>query len=145
MRPPQCTCLTTRERTAPDDVLEMIVREGTRKMLQSALEKEADEFIGRGRYERTTEKRGYRNGHLPKRAPLVVGADGRFSKMRQLAGIDPETHGAAIDMLWCRLPRQAEDTPAQAGIYAGSRGGAYRVAVYRGEQWQIGLAFPKGI
>jgi len=34
---------------APDDVLEMIVREGARKMLQSALEKEVDEFLGRGR------------------------------------------------------------------------------------------------
>ena len=52
---------------APDDVLESIVREGARKMLQSALEKEVDEFLGRGRYERTTERRGYRNGHLPKR------------------------------------------------------------------------------
>ena len=53
---------------APDDVLEMIVREGARKMLQSALEKEVDDFLGRGRYQRTTEQqRGYRNGHLPKR------------------------------------------------------------------------------
>ena len=78
------------------------------------------------------------------RARLVVGADGRFSKIRQLARIEPQMHGAAVDMLWCRLPRQPEDTPAQAGIYAGSRGGAYGVAVYRREQWQIGLAFPKG-
>src|SRR5579871_3168320 len=53
---------------APDDVLELIVREGARRMLQSALEKEVDEFLGRGRYERTTEPRGYRNGHLPKRS-----------------------------------------------------------------------------
>ena len=30
---------------APDDVLEMIVREGARKMLQSALEKEVDDFL----------------------------------------------------------------------------------------------------
>jgi len=52
---------------APDDVLEMIVREGARKMLQTALEEEVDEFLGRRRYQRTTEHRGYRNGHLPKR------------------------------------------------------------------------------
>src|SRR6202049_2036186 len=52
---------------APDDVLEMIVREGARKMLQSALEKEVNDFLGRHRYERTDEHRGYRNGHLPKR------------------------------------------------------------------------------
>ena len=36
-------------------------------MLQSALEKEVDDFLGRRRYERTDEQRGYRNGHLPKR------------------------------------------------------------------------------
>ena len=53
---------------APDDVLEMIVREGARKMLQSALEKEVDDFLGRHRYQRTDEHRGYRNGHLPKRS-----------------------------------------------------------------------------
>ena len=53
---------------APDDVLEMIVREGARKMLQSALEKEVDDFLGRQRYQRTDEPRGYRNGHLPKRS-----------------------------------------------------------------------------
>jgi putative transposase len=52
---------------APDDVLEMIVREGARKMLQSALEKEVDDFLGRHRYQRTDEHRGYRNGHLPTR------------------------------------------------------------------------------
>jgi hypothetical protein len=42
---------------APDDVLEMIVREGARKMLQSALEKEVDDFLGRHRYQRTEEHR----------------------------------------------------------------------------------------
>jgi transposase-like protein len=48
-------------------VLEELVREGARKMLQSALEREVDDFLGRRRYERTTELRGNRNGHLPAR------------------------------------------------------------------------------
>jgi hypothetical protein len=52
---------------APNDVLEMIVREGARKMLQAVLEEEVDEFLGRRRYQRTEEHRGHRNGHLPKR------------------------------------------------------------------------------
>jgi transposase-like protein len=52
---------------APDDVLERLVREGARKMLQDALEVEVDEFLGRARYQRTGGYRGYRNGHLPKR------------------------------------------------------------------------------
>ena len=46
---------------APDDVLEMVVREGARKMLQAMLEVEIDEFLGRQRYQRTGEYRGYRN------------------------------------------------------------------------------------
>ena len=52
---------------APDDVLEMVAREGARKMLQSMLEAEVDDFLGRRRYQRTGEYRGYRNGHLPQR------------------------------------------------------------------------------
>ena len=36
-------------------------------MLQAVLEEEVDEFLGRRRYQRTDEHRGYRNGHLPKR------------------------------------------------------------------------------
>lgn len=53
---------------APGDVLEGIVREGARRMLQRALEAEVEEFLGRQPYERTGEFRGYRNGHLPARA-----------------------------------------------------------------------------
>jgi putative transposase len=52
---------------APNDVLEALVREGARKMLQAVLEEEVDEFLGRRRYQRTTDHRGYRNGHLPAR------------------------------------------------------------------------------
>ena len=52
---------------APDDVLEMVAREGARKMLQSMLEAEVDDFLGRRRYQRTGDYRGYRNGHLPQR------------------------------------------------------------------------------
>ena len=37
---------------APDDVLERLVREGARKMLQDALEAELDEFLARRRYQR---------------------------------------------------------------------------------------------
>jgi len=52
---------------APDDLLEQLVKAGARKMLQDALEAEVDEFLGRRRYQRTDDKRGYRNGHLPAR------------------------------------------------------------------------------
>ena len=36
-------------------------------MLQAVLEDEVDTFLGRLRYERADEHRGYRNGHLPER------------------------------------------------------------------------------
>jgi hypothetical protein len=48
-------------------MLEQLVREGARKMLQDALEAEVDDFLGRRRYQRTEDKRGNRNGHLPER------------------------------------------------------------------------------
>jgi 2-polyprenyl-6-methoxyphenol hydroxylase-like FAD-dependent oxidoreductase len=76
-------------------------------------------------------------------ARLVVGADGRFSKIRQLAGVEAVQHGAIMDVLWFRLPARPDEMPAQAGVYADG-GGTYGVAVYRRTQWQIGLAFPKG-
>lgn len=46
---------------APDDVLEIVVREGARKMLQAMLEAEVDDFLGRRRYQRTggEQNRGY--------------------------------------------------------------------------------------
>jgi transposase-like protein len=54
------------------DALEVYVREGARRMLAAALEEEVSEFLGRGRYERKKEFRGYRNGYHPSRE-LTVG------------------------------------------------------------------------
>ncbi len=45
------------------DTLEAFVREGARRMLAAALEAEVTAFLGRGRYERSTAFRGYRNGY----------------------------------------------------------------------------------
>jgi len=53
---------------APDDVIEQLVRQGAQRLLQQALSAEIDEFLGRLRYERRTEFRGYRNGYLPARS-----------------------------------------------------------------------------
>jgi transposase-like protein len=47
--------------------LEELVRTGAREMLRRALEEEVDAFLGRGRYERGGEFRGYRNGYAPER------------------------------------------------------------------------------
>lgn len=49
------------------------------------------------------------------RAPLVVGADGRFSQVRRLGGFDTEELGAGLDILWFEVPRRADD-PDLSGL-----------------------------
>ena len=55
------------------DQLETLAREGARQMLSQALTEEVDAFLGRGRYERLDEHRGYRNGSTPRRLTLGAG------------------------------------------------------------------------
>jgi putative transposase len=74
---------------APDDMLEQLVREGARKMLQDALEREVDEFLGRSRYQRTSDNRGYRNGHLPERT-IGVGMGAVAVKLPRVSDVPPE-------------------------------------------------------
>jgi transposase-like protein len=70
-------------------MLESLVREGARKMLQAVLEEEVDEFLGRRRYQRTQEHRGYRNGHLPKRT-IGVGMGAVEIKLPRVSDVPPE-------------------------------------------------------
>ena len=74
---------------APDDVLEQLVREGARKMLQDALEAEVDDFLGRRRYQRTEDKRGNRNGHLPERT-IGVGMGAVEVRLPRVSDVPPE-------------------------------------------------------
>jgi putative transposase len=55
------------------DYLEVIARDGARTMLMSALEEEVEQYLGRGRYERSSEFRGHRNGSTPRRVTLGGG------------------------------------------------------------------------
>jgi 2-polyprenyl-6-methoxyphenol hydroxylase-like FAD-dependent oxidoreductase len=52
-------------------------------------------------------------GTLDVRADLVVGADGRHSAVRDLAGLEVEDLGAPMDALWMRLPKRPEDASRQ--------------------------------
>ena len=76
---------------APDDVLEMVVREGARKMLQTALELEVDDFLGRRRYQRTGggTLRGYRNGYQPERT-IGVGMGAVEVSLPRVSDVPPE-------------------------------------------------------
>ena len=63
------------------DALEALVSEGARRMLESAMEEEVSAFLGRDRYQRGSEFRGYRNGYHHSRE-ITVGLnplfEGRF-------------------------------------------------------------------
>jgi 2-polyprenyl-6-methoxyphenol hydroxylase-like FAD-dependent oxidoreductase len=76
------------------------------------------------------------------RAQLVVGADGRFSKVRQLAQIPFVSLAQGFDLLWLRLPKAPMDPLRAYGLYPGER--AFLVISDRVDAWHVGLGFPKG-
>jgi 2-polyprenyl-6-methoxyphenol hydroxylase-like FAD-dependent oxidoreductase len=75
------------------------------------------------------------------RASLTVAADGRFSRIRHLAGLEPVSTSPPMDILWFRLPRRLGD-PADGGGYLGA--GHLLVLLSRGDEWQLGYVIPKG-
>jgi 2-polyprenyl-6-methoxyphenol hydroxylase-like FAD-dependent oxidoreductase len=79
------------------------------------------------------------------RASLTVGADGRFSRVRHLAGFEPIKTSAPMDILWFRLPHIPGDLPEVEGRVLGGFGAGRMLAVFdRFDYWQVGYVFPKG-
>ncbi len=76
------------------------------------------------------------------RSTLTVAADGRFSKLRHLAGIESVKTAPPMDVVWFRLPNGANDAGEGAEFYAG--GGHLVVLLDRGDQWQVGYVILKG-
>ncbi len=76
------------------------------------------------------------------RAQLVVGADGRFSRVRQLAGIPLIVDAEPLDVLWLKLPYAPNDPPRSHGIYLGNDG--ILAIMDTGLEYQVGFVFPKG-
>lgn len=75
------------------------------------------------------------------RALLTVGADGRSSRIRRLAGFVPAKTSPPMDILWFRLPRLESDGE---GAMARFGRGHILVMLDRLEQWQIGYVILKG-
>ncbi|MBA2288345.1 MAG: FAD-dependent oxidoreductase [Ktedonobacteraceae bacterium] len=75
------------------------------------------------------------------RATLVVGADGRFSRLRKLAHLEPQKTISSVDVLWFRLSRKPDDS--EEGLL---RFGNQRVLALldRPDHWQVGYVIPKG-
>ncbi|MFY9583242.1 MAG: FAD-dependent oxidoreductase [Candidatus Acidiferrales bacterium] len=78
------------------------------------------------------------------RALLTVGADGRFSFVRHLAGFEPIKTSPPMDVLWFRLPRLPEDPMDSGGAFGGLGRGRIFIVLDRYDYWQAGLVFPKG-
>jgi 2-polyprenyl-6-methoxyphenol hydroxylase-like FAD-dependent oxidoreductase len=78
------------------------------------------------------------------RAPLTIGADGRFSRLRKLAGFELTKFAPPMDVLWLRLPRRPSD-PEDLGGVLHIRGGRFVVMFDRpGDEWQVGYVILKG-
>ncbi|TFG87891.1 MAG: FAD-dependent oxidoreductase [Hyphomicrobiales bacterium] len=80
-------------------------------------------------------------GFLEIRAGLVVGADGRHSTVRELAGLEVEDFGAPMDVLWFRLSKRPDDGQQTLGRI---QAGVVFVTLDRGDYWQCAYVIPKG-
>src|SRR5882672_9995905 len=78
------------------------------------------------------------------RATLTVGADGRFSLLRRLAGIEPIKTSPPMDILWFRLPKLPGEPEITGGLFGGIGRGRIFIMLERTDYWQAGLVFPKG-
>lgn len=75
------------------------------------------------------------------RALLTVGADGRSSRVRHLAGKEPVKTSPPMDVLWFRLPRKPDDPE---GILARVGNGHLVVMLDRLDEWQVAYVILKG-
>lgn len=76
-------------------------------------------------------------------AALVVGADGRNSKVRAASGLAATELGASLDILWHAFPRRPED-PSYSGLdLFGTPTGSVALLDQRGD-WQLGWTIRAG-
>jgi 2-polyprenyl-6-methoxyphenol hydroxylase-like FAD-dependent oxidoreductase len=81
------------------------------------------------------------NGMLEVNASVVIGADGRSSTTRSLAGLKVISTGAPIDVLWFRLSRKNTDTTETFGRF---NMGRMMILLQRDDYWQIAFVIAKG-
>lgn len=86
--------------------------------------------------------RGEAGGWHEVRARLVVGCDGRFSKLRSLAGFECAKTSPPMDVIWFRLSRRPSDAADEGDFYIGN--GHFVVMLNREDQWQVGYVIVKG-
>ncbi|MDP1573406.1 MAG: FAD-dependent oxidoreductase [Coxiellaceae bacterium] len=74
-------------------------------------------------------------------APLVIGADGRHSTVREKSKLTVTEIGAPMDVLWFRLSRKNND-PKNSTFRLDC--GRMMVMIERGDYWQCGFIIQKG-
>ncbi len=79
------------------------------------------------------------------RAQLTVGTDGRFSRLRKLAGLgaDANMGSSPMDVFWFNLPRQERDPEGAGAVFRFGRG-SLLVLMDHSDYWQVGYIIPKG-
>ncbi|HEX3142987.1 MAG TPA: FAD-dependent oxidoreductase [Pyrinomonadaceae bacterium] len=80
-------------------------------------------------------------GEIEVRATLTVGCDGRSSTVRERAGLQVESLGAPIDVLWFRVSRKPGDPGQVLGRFIP---GKILVMLNREEYWQCAFVIRKG-
>ncbi|MEV7006906.1 FAD-dependent oxidoreductase [Streptosporangium sp. NPDC051022] len=81
------------------------------------------------------------DGEHELRAALTVAADGRHSDVRRAAGLVPVEHGAPMDVVWFRLPREPTDSDE---VFLRLSVGRIMVVINRETYWQLAYVIPKG-
>ena len=99
---------------------------------------EEDGVIRGVRYDRR-ERDGSHSIHEV-RALLTVGADGRGSRVRRLAGFEPIKTSPPMDVLWFKLPRKPDDAE---GTFGRISRGHIAIRLDRFDHWQAGYVIPK--
>ncbi len=82
------------------------------------------------------------DGILDVRCDLVVGADGRHSTIRELAGLKVRDLGAPIDVFWLRLSWKPGDPEGTVGVFTPGR---IMALINRQDYWQCAYVFRKGM
>ena len=117
----------------------LAVKAGHYPNFRLLMETEATDLIEEsGRVAGVRARKG--QGELTLRADLVVGADGRHSRMRDRAGLPVERLGSPIDVLWMRLSRRPSDGDEPLGRI---NGGRILVMLNRDSYWQCALVIRK--
>ncbi len=101
---------------------------------------QVDELVEEDGVIRGVRYRG-QDGWYEVRAALTVGADGRFSRIRKLAGFEPIKTSPPMDVLWFRLTRRPDDPEVPFGRFGD---GMILVVINRFDYWQLGYVIPKG-